>query len=428
MALPAALSVFGPDGQIGTLYPTDPLSFGYCEAWLHNPHATPVHPAIPLAAERVDSAYVAALFENLLPEGDQRKLISMREQVSTVYGLLAKVGGESAGSMVLLPEGETPQLPIYQRLTWAQVNALAHTGVNTEERAAIERAAEGMPAPRMSISGAQHKLLLYVDEHGAPWRPMGSSPSTHILKPDIVRPDINVFASAVNETIMMLAAHKCGLPTALVSYQLETQACLVMRYDRVQGNDGHLQRIWQADFCQLLGKKSDVKYEHDGGPSFADCFALLKQSTQPGVDQRNLLRWLFFNLYTGNNDSHAKNLSMIAVDGGMRLAPFYDLMCTRVYSGLGKHFAFSIAGESDLGKLTPGHLVEMSRALGIGHRYLRKLGRDMAEQVLHAVPEAAAEVLPLLDHNHRVLSERIVTKVGSITRKMRDRLTGPAQE
>ncbi|MTV39022.1 HipA domain-containing protein [Duganella radicis] len=95
---------------------------------------------------------------------------------------------------------------------------------------------------------------------------MGSSPSTHILKPDIVRTDINVFASAVNETIMMLAAHRCGLPVARASYQPETQACLVQRYDRVRQADGRLLRIWQADFCQLLGKKSDVKYEQDGGP------------------------------------------------------------------------------------------------------------------------------------------------------------------
>lgn len=425
--LPAALSVFGPDGQIGTLYPTDPLSFGYCEAWLNNPHAVPLHPAVPLAAGRVDCAFVVAFFENLLPEGEQRKLISVREQVSTVYGLLSKIGGESAGSLVLLPEGETPQPPIYQQLTWQQVNALAHSGVNAAERAAIERAAEGMPPPRMSISGAQHKLLLYVDDSGTPSRPMGSSPSTHILKPDIVRTDINVFASAVNETIMMLAAHRCGLPVAQVSYQPETQACLVQRHDRVRHADGRLQRIWQADFCQLLGKKSDVKYEQDGGPSFADCFALLRQSTQPGVDQRHLLRWLFFNLYTGNNDSHAKNLSMIATGGGMCLAPFYDLMCTRVYSGLGKHFAFSVGGESDLGQLTPAHLVRMAQELGIGHRYLRKIGTDMAEQLQAAVPAAAAEVLPSLDHNHRVLCERIVTKVASITRKMRDRLTGPVQ-
>ncbi|MDB5746520.1 MAG: type toxin-antitoxin system HipA family toxin, partial [Massilia sp.] len=52
----------------------------------------------------------------------------------------------------------------------------------------------------------------------------------------------------------------------------------------------------------------DVKYEADGGPSFRDCFEILRTSARPGVDRRSVLRWLFFNLYVGKNDSHAKIL------------------------------------------------------------------------------------------------------------------------
>jgi len=421
-AMPPALSVFGPDGLMGTLYPSDPLSFRYSPAWMDSPDAQPLHPALPLSAGPIDSPFVTAFFENLLPEGDQRKLISTREQVSTVFGLLSRIGGESAGSVVLLPQGEEPGSPIYQRLSWEQVNALVHQDANPAEREAIDEAAKDLPTPRMSISGAQYKLLLYIGDDGMPQRPMGSSPSTHILKPDIVRTDINVFASAANETIMMLAARKCGLPTAAVTYQSITRACLVERYDRRRMEDGTLRRIWQADFCQLLGKPSDVKYEHDGGPGFAECFAFLKASAQPGVDQRQLLRWLFFNLYTGNNDSHAKNLAMIAAGRGMRLAPFYDLMCTRVYTGLGPYFAFSIAGENDPGKLTREHFAELAKQLGIGAKYLAKVAGDMAAAVDMAVPGAAAEVMPLLAAGERVLAQRVVDKVASITRRMRQRI------
>ena len=76
-------------------------------------------------------------------------------------------------------------------------------------------------------------------------------------------------------------------------------------------------------------------------------------------DQRHLLRWLFFNLFVGNNDSHAKNLALLATPEGLRLAPFYDLLCTRVYSGLAKHFAFRIGGESLPGALEPSHLYKV---------------------------------------------------------------------
>ena len=208
----------------------------------------------------------------------------------------------------------------------------------------------------MSLSGAQFKLLLYVDEDGNPARPMGNAPSTHILKPDIQRSDIKVFASSVNETIIMLAADKCGLQTAKVAYQSNTRACLVERYDRERQPDGSLKRIWQADFCQMLAKPSDVKYEAEGGPTFKDCYDLLGASALPAVDRLQLLRWLFFNLCAGNDDSHAKNLSIIATPKGLRLAPFYDMMCTRVYPGLAAKFAFEIAGETEPGKITGAYV------------------------------------------------------------------------
>ena len=90
----------------------------------------------------------------------------------------------------------------------------------------------------MSMSGAQFKVLLYLDEHGQPARPMGSAPATHILKPDIQRADIKAFASSINESLVMRTAALCELPTAPVTYQHIAQACLVERYDRVRQPDG----------------------------------------------------------------------------------------------------------------------------------------------------------------------------------------------
>lgn len=117
---------------------------------------------------------------------------------------------------------------------------------------------------------------------------------------------------------------------------------------------------------------------------------------------------------------------MIANGRGMCLAPFYDLMCTRAYAGLGPNFAFSIAGETDPGKLTSEHFVELAKLLGIGPKYLQKQAHEMALAVEAAIPAAAAEVLPLLAINQHVLVERIVCKIASLTRKMRRRVAGNA--
>ena len=426
-ALVDTLAVFIDGQRVGTLHRTDPLSFTYDQGWLAKPHARALDASLALTTDRLDNPRVHAFFENLLPEGDQRKIIELRNHVSTVFGLLAKVGGDTAGSIVVLPEGQVPQPPIYQSLTWEQVNALVHNdGQLAKERAAIEAAAKDLPTPRLSISGAQFKILLSLDENGQPLRPMGSTPSTHILKPDMVRPDINIFASSVNETIVMRAAQLCELPTANVLYQPIVKACLVERYDRVRRPDGTLGRIWQADFCQVAGKPSDVKYEADGGPSFQECFDIVGKSAQPGVDRRNLLRWLFFNLYVGNNDSHAKNLSLLATADGLRLAPFYDLMSTRVYSGLGPNFAFSIGGETEPGKMAPNHLVDLAKTLGVTPRYVMQIARNMADKVTVAIPQATKELLATLGPNERVIAERLQHKITSLVKKMRKRMNPDA--
>jgi len=413
--------------RVGSLYPTEPLSFEYVPAWLDKPEAKPLQREIPLAPGRIATPAVHAFFENLLPEGDQRTLLSMRHQVASVFGLLTMVGGDTAGAIVLVPEGEQPAGAVYQDLTWEQVNTLVHAdAASAREREAIEAAAAGMPGPRISVSGAQFKMLLLVGADGLPRRPMGSSPSTHILKPDMVRPDIKIFATAANEALVMQAARLCDLPTARVSYQPDTQACLVERYDRVLRKDGALERLWQADFCQLLGKPSDVKYELEGGPSFRNCYELLDMSTQPAVDRRHLLRWLFFNLYVGNHDSHAKNLALLATPQGLRLAPFYDLMSTGVYAGLGPNFAFRIAGESEPGKLRHAHLLALADELGAAPRYVNQLATEVADRIIPALESASAEILPRISHKQEVLVERILHGIRKTVVQMRKRLLDPS--
>jgi serine/threonine-protein kinase HipA len=424
-ALPASLCVYMGQDRVGTLYPTDPLSFEYDAEWLASGDAKPLHPYIELSPGRLSMPALHAFFENLLPEGEQRRMISLRYQVSSVFGLLAMIGGDTAGAIVLLPEGRVPTAPVYQDLSWEQVNALVHAdAASIRTRELIDAAAAGMPTPRISISGAQFKLLLLVTPDGKPRRPMGSSPSTHILKPDMVRRDIPLFATAINETMVMRAAQLCGLPTAITAYQPIAQACLVERYDRVLRPDGSLERLWQADFCQLLGKPSGIKYEHDGGPGFNDCYQLLENSIQPAVDRRILLRWLFFNLYIGNHDSHAKNLAMLATSTGLRLAPFYDLMSTRVYAGLGSNFAFSIGGEFEPGKMTGEHLAELSRSLGVVPRYASKLARELAGQVDRAIVLAAEELVPRLHPGQGVLAERLMRRIRKNAKQMGRRLFG----
>ncbi|OGA37752.1 MAG: hypothetical protein A3G24_03560 [Betaproteobacteria bacterium RIFCSPLOWO2_12_FULL_62_13] len=84
------------------------------------------------------------------------------------------------------------------------------------------------------------------------------------------------------------------------------------------------------------------KYEAEGGATFRQAFESLTAARQPAVAQARLLRWLIFNYLAGNSEAHAKNISFLARSDGLVLAPFYDLLCVKVY---GDHTMAMTTGE-----------------------------------------------------------------------------------
>ncbi|MNQ87888.1 Serine/threonine-protein kinase HipA [compost metagenome] len=327
-----------------------------------------------------------AYFENLLPEGRARTFLQVSRHATTVFGLLRSVGGDTASGLTILPQGERPAPPRYRPTTWQAIAArLKHAGVP----ALVAENAEGT---RISLAGAQDKLLLTVMPDGSPAMPEGTAPSTHILKPDIRGLD-GVWASALNETLVMQLAARLGLGVADANYQPDTSACLIKRYDRVPDGQGSLLRLHQLDLCQLAGKPSDVKYESDGGPSLADCRKLLKDTGVSAADLKRFLQWVFFNLCVGNNDSHAKNLSVLQTsEGRYSLAPFYDLMCTAMYPGLASKFAFAVGGEMKPGSIAHAQIQAMARDLGFNERYVMTVARTLMAELPVALDQVQASL------------------------------------
>lgn len=395
------------DGKlIGTLYNKEPLTFSYSEdclsGLLHNPFAN----VIPLESGEIATPSVFAYFENLLPEGDQRLALQERHHVSTVFGLLSEAGWDTAGSIVLKPTNSTNQEYSYIKKSWTDISKI----ISGHESSSI--------LPKVSISGAQYKLLLSLDSDKNPLLPVGSTPSTHILKPDIKREGQKIWASATNETIVMLMAKECGLPVANVEYIKSVKSCLVQRYDRSLDVDGKITRIGQSDICQLLKKPSSVKYENEGGPTFSECYLHIKHSSKnPALDCENLVKWLFFNLYTGNNDSHAKNISMIQDGNGYKLALFYDLMCTSVYPGFSNNFAFKIGNTFKPGEIDNKQLIALASEISISEKFIIKIADDMAKKIIPAMENSIFKIYPKLGHSEKALVEKLIYEISSTCKK-----------
>lgn len=406
----AALDVFYGPVRMGTVHDTSPLDFEYASGWLERQDAFPLS-VIALQAGRVTSPQVQAFFENLLPEGELRLYLAEQRKASTLFSLLLAVAGDTAGAFVMLPQGQTPEAPAYEPTTW---EALANT-VKNMSAAAIQLQGDDT---RISLAGAQDKASIAIFDGKTPLLPKGSAPSTHILKPDIRRL-AKVRASAANEAIIMRTAAHCGLNTAKVFYEPLTHACIVERFDRFSRADGTLGRLIQYDFCQITGTGSERKYEKEGGPGVAQCAQTIRQySARAAVDLQAFVQWIFFNIYTGNNDSHAKNLSVYERPGeGVRLTPFYDLMCTRIYPGLSKEFAFNIGGARLPGDMGKAQVEGLAAQIGMGPKYLQSVARSLAAKVPEAIDKATQEIYPDLSRSEQAFADKLSREVKSITKR-----------
>jgi serine/threonine-protein kinase HipA len=415
MTGPRKLDVYRGTQLVGELIDEAPLKFVYSDLCLQNKEGA-IAPNLDLSQAEYSGDVVEAFFENLLPEGKIRKLLSLKYHTTTTFGLLSEIGGDSASNLTVLPQGKKPEPPSYQDTTWESVNETLH---NPYEITQAGQADEGI---RISLAGAQRKITLAVTTDGTPSLPLGNSPSTYILKPDIMGIE-NVWSSAINETFVMSLARSLNIGVAEVSYQPIVKACLVKRYDRIIEDNGNIRRLHQLDLCQLDGKPSTIKYESDGGPSLLRCRELLSENGVPAADMKRFLQWVFFNLFVGNNDGHAKNLSIYyPPDQGVRLAPFYDLLCTSIYSGLSRKFAFKIGGENIPGDINRDQITQMAGEMNFKAAYVFSIANEIAGGILRQIDGITSRLTNIANiGSEKTLLSRLNRYITQNTQKLQKR-------
>ncbi len=383
--------------EVGALQEVNGLwSFTYSDAWLNDGQHFALSPHLPLTTEpQLDGATrrpVQWYFDNLLPEEGQRRLLASdaRLDAADAFGLLACYGAESAGSITLLPpEAEVPGDEALRPLTDDALEAR----IRQLPKAPLTHAA----IKRMSLAGAQHKLAVVL-QGDALFEPAGSTPSTHILKPD--HPDDDYRHSVINEWFVMRLAKRLGLEVPEVHRRyVPSPVYLIDRFDRVRSVTGW-QRRHVIDACQLLGLDRSFKYSQGSMDNLA---ALAKACRSPAVARTRLFGWLVFNVLVGNSDAHLKNLSFMVSHEGVQLAPFYDLLSVACYDTPAfdkkawpdqTQLAWPILGVLHFSDISRGLLLEAGGALnlakGTAERVLESLrGRILAEtEALYADVEA----------------------------------------
>jgi serine/threonine-protein kinase HipA len=311
--------------------PAGAIYFRYDESWLARKNAVPVSLSLPLREDAYKGGPVVAVFENLLPDSDSlRRRIAEKvgAKGTDAYSLLSQIGRDCVGALQFVPDGD----------------AAVHDGSGIDGKVVSDGEIENLlnnlvQTPlgldrdqdfRISVAGAQEKTALLL--HKGRWlKPLGATPTTHILKTQIgtLQNGIDLSNSVENEYYCLKLLAAFGLPVNKVEIKIfgNTRALVVERFDRIWTKDGRLLRVPQEDFCQALSCPPARKYQDQGGPGIGDMLDLLKGGDTPAEDQKTFLKAQILFWLIGATDGHAKNFSVFLGPGGsFHLTPIYDVL------------------------------------------------------------------------------------------------------
>ena len=374
---------------VGTLRDADNIwAFQYAGAF-------PLAPSLPLSTDwQVDgssSRPVQWFFDNLLPEELMRQVLAKEVNVESAdaFGMLERMGMESAGALVLQAEGAPQPEKGMQPLTWEDLSQRIRN---------LPRASLNKDAPkRMSLAGAQHKMVVLFDPKSQELsEPLKGTPSTHILKPNSTAEGYP--HSVINETFTMLLAARLGLTVPSV-----WPVFIIERFDRTPG---HIEpdRVHALDGIQLLNEPAFNKYTSATLPKLNE---LIDQCRNKVVARLEVFRWIIFNTMVGNSDSHLKNISFLVDQEGKRVAPFYDLLCTAVYHTRvysdgdavwpNEKLATPVAGATFFAEVTFQKLLETGMELGLNKvTAAREIGK-----IVSKLDKAAEDIADKLEATMR---------------------------
>jgi serine/threonine-protein kinase HipA len=405
------LNVFSNNRLVGRLekQTSGATGFQYDPGWLDRTNTFGISLSLPLRTQAYRGAPVIAVFDNLLPDNETvRRRVAQRTGAQGIdsYSLLEQIGRDCVGALQFLPDD----------VTLDAVSDITGEPISDDEierlLANLENAPLGIDddhAFRISLAGAQEKtaLLFYKGQ----WmRPTGTTPTTHILKPQIGQIPtafgiIDMSNSVDNEHYCLKLMQAFGLNVAQTEIATfgERRVLVIERFDRRWLEDGRLLRLPQEDCCQALGIPPSQKYQSlvqggKNGPSAVDILRLLEASDTPFDDQKAFLKSQIIFWLIGATDGHGKNFSVfLRPGGGFALTPFYDVLSAQpvVDQKQIPHNKYKLAmsagnsGNYVILNVRGHHFVETAKAAGLGISLINQA----IDEVLAASPLAADKAL-----------------------------------
>ncbi|MBN2434456.1 MAG: HipA domain-containing protein [Spirochaetes bacterium] len=209
---------------------------------------------------------------------------------------------------------------------------------------------------RFSVTGVQTKISMTTSEDSNPKKfTLIGYKSNYILKP----PSTRYPRMPENEDLTMKLAKIAKIPTVsqtLVPMKSGEIAYITERMDRTEFN----KKIHMEDMAQISNKLTEHKYLSSAEQVGKKIYTFSENKMFDVITYFDLI---IFCLITGNADMHLKNFSLIYTEKGIRLAPAYDLLNTKIITSDEDESALTIDGKKK--NITLKNLNRLASALRI---------------------------------------------------------------
>ena len=353
----------------------------------------------------------------------------MAEKIGAIgtdaYSLLAAIGRDCVGALQFVREADEDG---------DDGRSLAGDAIDD---VAIEKMLKGLAqAPlgltreddfRISVAGAQEKTAL-LRQNGKWLKPHGTTPTTHILKPQIGELpnglDLTNSIENVYYCLRLVAAFGLPVNNAEIAKFGKTTALVIERFDCRWTEDGRLLRLPQEDCCQALSFPPTRKYQSDGGPGLAHFLNLVKGSDTPAEDQAMSLKAQIIFWLIGATDGHAKNFSILLSQGGrFHLTPLCDVLTAQPSLDSGQiqrkqmKLAMSAGSKNHyrIADVQGQHFVQTAEAAGVPERPVENAIASVADQATAALNTTESQ-LPnnFLEHIHTSVKNAVIERLRSL--------------
>ena len=324
-------------------------------------------------------------FRSLLPDAPSAGRLALRLGLSTGndFALLGALARDAPGAVSLSPDGQPPATDTAGEPLSAP--AMAQLLEQLLDGSAVMR-------PDGALWRADAGVLPVRAAHGAI-----ALPRAGVLSDALLRAARHGLTDAVyNEAFCLRLAAAVGLP--VVESRLEagvggTPYLLIQRPDRHRSSaEGPPGLVHMEAFVQLAGLAPEQNFEREGGLALLDCVGLIRRySSIPALDLRALLRWVGFCCLSGNGLANGRDLHFLFTEQGPRLAPFVELVSSHIYPEMSERLGFYIGREDRPDWLLPARWRELAEELGVGHRYLLAMLKQLALDLPTAIEKVSGD-------------------------------------